>query len=74
MLKLAYQIKEKRNYDMKTFDPKMYTIEDARHELQFMDDKEVSDYINFIKTWKVNKNNKAMYTAWMIIAAEMERK
>lgn len=52
----------------------MYTIEEARHELQFMDDQEVFDYINFIKTWKVNKNNKAMYTAWMIIAAEMEKK
>ena len=57
---------------MKTFNPNNYTVEDARHELQFMDDEELKNYISYVRGWKVNKKNKNMYDAWIQIAEELE--
>lgn len=52
-------------------DTKNYTIENAKHEAQFMDEKELQDYFKFIKTWKVTTKNKAMYEAWIQLEKEI---
>ena len=50
---------------------KEYTIENARHELQFMDDEEIRKYISFIRTWNVTTKNKQIYEAWITLAEEI---
>lgn len=52
-------------------DTKNYTIENARHEAQFMDEQELQDYLKFVHSWKVTTKNKPMYEAWIQLEKEI---